>query len=144
MDTGRATTRDNTVQIKRRDVVGADGRPQGPTPPLLSALAPTIRRSSRGPIRRIVGAGEDVDVGMGPWLRDPSLRMTGLAGTPMVTHQRSQGAGSMGCEILRFAQDDMVRSLSLMRIWADKSGLEIHYYLPPRQGPTSRLCLACG
>jgi len=20
----------------------------------------------------------------------------------------------------------------------------MHYYLPPRQGPTSRLCLACG
>src|SRR2546421_12820015 len=35
-----------------------------------------------------------------------SLRMTGLAGTPMVTHQRSPEAGSMGSEILRFAQDD--------------------------------------
>ena len=34
--------------------------------------------------------------------------------------------------------------LRLMRIWADKSGLEMHYYLSPRQGPTSWLCLACG
>src|SRR5437588_11017160 len=41
----------NTVQIKRRDVVGADGRPQGPTLHILSPLylsprqgSPTIRR----------------------------------------------------------------------------------------------------
>ncbi|MFL5588942.1 MAG: hypothetical protein ACJ8DI_14995 [Ktedonobacteraceae bacterium] len=34
------------------------------------------------------------------------------------------------------AQGDSVRYLGLMRIGADKSGLEMHYYLPPRQGPT--------
>src|SRR2546421_10158203 len=27
---------------------------------------------------------------------------------------------------------------------ADKSGLEMHDYLPLRQGPTSPLCVACG
>src|SRR5881227_1089537 len=32
-DTGRATTRDNTFQLKRRDVVvGTNGQPQGPHP----------------------------------------------------------------------------------------------------------------
>ncbi len=54
----------------------------------------------------------------------------------------------MGSEILRCAQNDRavlpaallptrahVR-LRLMGIEADKSGLEMHYYLPPRQGPT--------
>src|SRR5438874_6246416 len=45
-----------------------DGRPQGPTHHILSPLAPTIRRiGPQSPC--IVGAGEDVDVGMGPlWL----------------------------------------------------------------------------
>src|SRR5436190_6832709 len=45
-----------------------DGRPQGPTLHILSPLAPTIRRSGpQSPC--IVGAGEDVDVGLGPlWL----------------------------------------------------------------------------
>ena len=38
---GRAATRANTVQIKRGDVVGADGRPQGPTHHIPAALAPT-------------------------------------------------------------------------------------------------------
>src|SRR5438874_6350904 len=49
-----------------------DGRPQGPTHHLLSPLylsprqgSPTIRRSGP-PSPCIVGAGEDVDVGMGP------------------------------------------------------------------------------
>src|SRR6266576_2324278 len=45
-----------------------DGRPQGPTLHILSPLAPTIRRIGP-PSPCIVGAGEDVDVGMGPlWL----------------------------------------------------------------------------
>ena len=45
-----------------------DGRPQGPTHRILSPLAPTIRRIGP-PSPYIVGAGEDVDVGMGPlWL----------------------------------------------------------------------------
>src|SRR2546421_12945762 len=45
-----------------------DGRPQGPTHHILSPLAPTIRRIGP-PSPCIVGAGEDVDVGMGPlWL----------------------------------------------------------------------------
>src|SRR5438270_347405 len=45
-----------------------DGQPQRPSHHILSPLAPTIRRI--GPQRPcIVGAGEDVDVGMGPlWL----------------------------------------------------------------------------
>src|SRR6266550_6662048 len=42
-----------------------DGRPQGPTQPILSPLAPTIRRI--GPPRPcIVGAGEDGMWGWGP------------------------------------------------------------------------------
>src|SRR5947209_6753910 len=42
------------------------GRPQGPTHHILSPLAPTIRRiGPHSPC--IVGAGQDVDVGMGPW-----------------------------------------------------------------------------
>src|SRR2546421_495596 len=50
----------------------ADGRPQGPSHHLLSPLylsprqgSPTIRRSGP-PSPCIVGAGEDVEVGMGP------------------------------------------------------------------------------
>jgi hypothetical protein len=54
----------------------------------------------------------------------------------------------MGSEILRCAQDDRAvlpaallptrahARLRLMGIEADKSGLEMHYYLSPRQGPT--------
>src|SRR5438132_7846886 len=45
-----------------------DGRPQGPSHHILTPLAPTIGRIGP-PSPCIVGAGEDVDVGMGPlWL----------------------------------------------------------------------------
>ena len=76
MDIGRETTSANTVQIK-----SADGRPQGPTPRILSPLylsprqgSPTIGRiGSSSPC--IVGVGEDVDVGWGPcgrpWMGNP-------------------------------------------------------------------------
>jgi len=83
----------------------------------------------------------------GVWLEgqgDPSLRSGWQDGRATVP-----GTCSEGREILRCAQDDRavlpaalwptrahVR-LRLMRIWADKSGLEMHY-------ATSLLCLACG
>ena len=70
---------------------------------------------------------------------------------------------SSEAKILRCAQDDregpfcdeemsssfepclnkLIR-VSLSLLLADKSGLEMHYYLSPRQGPTSPLCVACG
>ena len=74
----------------------ADGRPQGPSHHLLSPLylsprqgSPTIRRSGP-PSPCIVGAGEDVDVGMGPWwlpvrahhLSSPYLKCVGPCGRP--------------------------------------------------------------
>src|SRR5437879_9841190 len=51
--------------ISNREMRTSDGRPQGPTPRILSPLAPTIRRIGP-PSPCIVGAGEDVDVGTGP------------------------------------------------------------------------------
>src|SRR5947209_18116820 len=84
--------------------VASDGRPQGPTPRILSPLylsprqgSPTIRRI--GPPRRcIVGTGEDVDVGMGPsWLpvrthhrlSSPYLKGIGPLWSPVPFHHRS-------------------------------------------------------
>ena len=54
-------TRVNTFQIGHRT-----GDHKGPPQRILTPLAPTIRRI--GPQSScIVGAGEDVDVGWGPW-----------------------------------------------------------------------------
>src|SRR6266568_8403984 len=50
----RAATRANTFQIRRREVGGANGRPQGPQPRIPASPAPTIDGLG-GPLRRIVG-----------------------------------------------------------------------------------------
>src|SRR6266568_276837 len=79
----RAATRANTFQIRRREVGGANGRPQGPQPRIPASPAPTIDGLG-GPLRRIVGepclgdrySGERI------WRVGPCGRPCGVQFTP--------------------------------------------------------------
>src|SRR5437588_413423 len=85
----------------------SDGRPQGPTHRILSPLAPTIGRiGPHSPC--IVGAGEDVDVGMGPlWLpvraphhiSSPYLKGIGPCGCPSVLFSLFAIIAPCGCQV---------------------------------------------
>src|SRR2546421_10833494 len=63
-DTGRATTRANTFQLKRRDVVGTNGQPQGPHPHVHILPCPYYTQALRAYSPYSRGErGEDVVVG---------------------------------------------------------------------------------
>src|SRR5947208_16179538 len=60
----RAGTSPNTFQIRRRDVVGTDGRPRGPTPPHPLPTRPydTVNQPAKPVYRRGRGRCMDYDV----------------------------------------------------------------------------------